>query len=680
MFEGGNPAASLPATILDGLADAVVEIDAGWRIRYVNRSAAGLLDRAHDDLVGRDLWETLPELATTPFATLCRQAMAARSNERIEARYESLGSAFEARMFPAAKDGLVIIFRDITDRVESERAHAETRALLDAVMHFSTSLIYAKDLEGRFTLVNPKLEEILGFAPGSLVGKSDHDIFPPDIADPFRENDRLVMRERRPLMTEEQILIDGQLRTNLSTKFPLQRPDGTVFGVAGVSTDITDRVRHQQEATLLAEVGLKLNESLEWDASLSAIVDVVAERFADYCLLDILVGDVMRRQAVAARDASRLPKVRELMDFSPDLSVDNPLTRALKSGKPERVADSDEAWRDSIARSPEHRAIIEALSPRSVLMVPLVTRGRVLGLLEIISATRRFDARDQETGEELGRLCAMALDNRRTTEQLRQEGSLRELFMAVLAHDLRNPLNAIQLGASALAGRQDATDAVSRVAQRIVSSAERMEKLIEQVLDLTRARAMGGIPVERRPMQLVPLVESVVDEVRAAHPTRVIDVVVRGDCTGNWDPDRLGQAISNLVGNAVTHGTKGTPVRVELSGNDVGSADGNDVGRGDGKDVGRGDGKDVGRGGGNDVGRGDGTVELTVHNESAPIPPETLATLFDPFRRGATSSRNAPRGLGLGLYITDQIVRAHGGSIIAESDSSGTRFRVTLPR
>lgn len=633
----------MAATILDGLADGVLGVDARWRIRYANRGAERVFERARAELVGGELWRALPELDATAIGAGCRKAMADRESGRVEAQYGALGSWLEARIFPASDDGLVVIFRDITDRIVAERAHAETRALLDAVMHFSTSLIYAKDPEGRFTLVNRKLEELLGFASGSLVGKSDHDIFPPEIADPFRENDRLVFRERRPLTVEEEILVDGRLRTNLSVKFPLERPDGTVFGTAGVSTDITERVRHQQEMALLAEVGLKMSETLDWDASLSAIVDVVAEQFADYCLLDLLTEDgVMRRQAMAARDSSRLPKLREALGYSPDLSVDTPLTRAVKSGKPERVVDSDDAWRDSVARSPEHRAIIEALSPRSVLLVPLVARGRTLGLLEIISGTRRFDERDQETAEELGRLCGLALDNRRATEQLRQEGSLRELFMAVLAHDLRTPLNSIMLGGSALAGRQDQPDATSRVARRVVSSARRMEKLIEQVLDLTRARAMGGIPVERRHIQLSPVVEAVVEEVRAAHPGREIDVVTRGDCSGTWDPDRLAQVVSNLVGNAVTHGTIGTPVRVEVVGGD--------------------------------------DVVLTVHNASAPIPAETLATLFDPFRRGEKSSQVARHGLGLGLYITDQIVRAHGGSIVAESDTSGTRFRVTLPR
>ncbi|MFZ5893310.1 MAG: PAS domain-containing protein [Myxococcota bacterium] len=635
--------APLPATILDGLADGVLGIDARWCIRYANRGAERVFEQARAELVGGQLWRVLPELGATAIGGGCRKAMADRSNESVEAQYGAFGSWLEARIFPASDDGLVVIFRDITDRVVAERAHAETRALLDAVMHFSTSLIYAKDPDGRFTLVNRRLEELLGFASGSLVGKSDHDIFPPEIADPFRENDRFVFRERRPLTIEEEILVDGRLRTNLSVKFPLERPDGTVFGTAGVSTDITDRVRHQQEMALLAEVGLKMSETLDWDASLSAIVDVVAEQFADYCLLDLLAEDgVMRRQAVAARDRSRLPKLREAMAYSPDLSVDNPLTRAVRSGKTERVVDSDVAWRDSIARSPEHRAIIEAVNPRSVLLVPLVARGRTLGLLEIISGSRRFDERDQETAEELGRLCGLALDNRRATEQLRQEGSLRELFMAVLAHDLRTPLNSITLGGAALAGRQDQPDATSRVARRIVSSAQRMEKLIEQVLDLTRARAMGGIPVERRPIQLTPVVEAVVEEVRTAHPGREIEVVTHGDCSGTWDPDRLAQVVSNLVGNAVTHGTIGTPVRVELVGGE--------------------------------------NVVLTVHNASTPIPPETLATLFDPFRRGEKSSQVARRGLGLGLYITDQIVRAHGGSIVAESDTSGTRFRVTLPR
>lgn len=642
--------------LLEGLVDGVLEIDSRWRVRYVNPSACRLFGRPREALIGRELWQELPEFAATPFEAVCRKAMAERSTQSVEGEYARLGTPFEARVLPTPQVGLVIFFRDNARGVRQQREAetlTETRALLDAVMRFSTSLIYAKDLEGRFTLVNSKLEELLGFTPGSLVGKSDHDIFPREIADPFRENDRTVMRERRPLTAEEQILVDGQLRMNLSVKFPLVRPDGTVFGTAGVSTDVTERVRQQQATTLLAEFGLKMSQTLDWDATLSAIVDVVAARFADYCLLDIIGEDgVVRRQAVASRDPSRLSLLRQTLAFSSDLSEDTPLTRVLREGRTERIADVDEAWRKGIARSLRHLAIIEELGPRSALIVPLIAHGRPLGMLEIVSTGRRFDARDQETAEELGRLCALALDNarlfaegkrredalREVTEQLRDESSLRDLFMAVLAHDLRNPLNAIRIGAQTLARREELPEAAVRGAQRIISSVERMGNLIEQVLDLTRARAMGGIPFERRPMRLDALVSAVVEEIRAAYPTCAIDVVMSGDCSGNWDPDRLAQMASNLVGNAVTHSTPGTPVRVEV--------------------------------------KGDENVVLTVHNESAPIPPELLKTLFDPFRRGTASSS----GLGLGLYISDQIVRAHGGSIDVESDASGTLFRVTLSR
>lgn len=269
--------------------------------------------------------------------------MTDRSSERIEARYDSLGASFEARIFPISDDGLALFFRDISDRVATERAHADTRALLDAVMQFSTSLIYAKDPEGRFTLVNAKLEQLLGFAPGSLVGKSDHDIFPPEIADPFRENDRLVLRERRPLTAEEQILVDGQLRTNLSVKFPLQRRDGTVFGTAGVSTDITERVRHQQETTLLAEVGLKMSETLDWDASLSAIVDVVAEQFGDYCLLDIgcHADRSQRERAHPSRNACdalrSFPSRRDVVADRPPRARPRPLHHRSNRARARRV-------------------------------------------------------------------------------------------------------------------------------------------------------------------------------------------------------------------------------------------------------------------------------------------------------------------------------------------------------
>jgi len=179
--------------------------------------------------------------------------------------------------------------------------------------------------------------------------------------------------------------------------------------------------------------------------------------------------------------------------------------------------------------------------------------------------------------------------------------------------------------------------------ERIVQSGIRMQRLIEQLLDVTRARLAGGIPVEPVTMaDVVPIVAKVLDDVRLAHPSRSIELVAPGACPGRVDPDRLGQVVANLVGNAVKHSDPGVAVRVDVDGEA-------------------------------------GAVLLSVHNGGTPIDPALLPTLFDPFRRGTDEAPRAG-GLGLGLYISECIVKAHGGTlVVSSSEAGGTRFDAWFP-
>ena len=216
---------------------------------------------------------------------------------------------------------------------------------------------------------------------------------------------------------------------------------------------------------------------------------------------------------------------------------------------------------------------------------------------------------------------------------------LNEMFTAALGHDLRTPLGAIMAGAALLSERGDA----SRVAQRIMSSASRMAEMIEQLLDLARARLAGGIVVAARATDLMPIVDRIVTETRTQAPTLPISVEASGDTRGDWDDGRLGQVLANLLSNAVKHGRKGGPIRVTLAGSDA------------------------------------TLVRVTVHNEGA-IPEQHLPHLFDPFH-SADKRPHGKDGLGLGLFIVQQIVRAHGGEVSVSSNAqSGTTFVVSLPR
>ena len=218
----------------------------------------------------------------------------------------------------------------------------------------------------------------------------------------------------------------------------------------------------------------------------------------------------------------------------------------------------------------------------------------------------------------------------------------RERFIGILGHDLRNPLNAISMGVELL-GTLPAPH--SQIVAVVARSAHRMELMIRDVLDFARGRLSDGIPVVPSPIDLHHVCEEIVAEMAQAHPARTFSFEAAGDLRGEWDPDRVEQVLSNLVGNAVTHGEGA----VRVTGSDAGD-----------------------------------DVVMTVHNQGATIPAAMISTLFDPFIRAAqdvSGAHGASDGLGLGLYIASEIVHAHGGTISVSSvQGDGTTFAIRWPR
>ncbi len=233
----------------------------------------------------------------------------------------------------------------------------------------------------------------------------------------------------------------------------------------------------------------------------------------------------------------------------------------------------------------------------------------------------------QQLAQQLGEL----------TETLR----LNELFTAVLGHDLRNPLSAI-LNSANLLERISKEDVVKQSAVRMVSSGKRMSRMIDDMLDLTRARLGGGIPLRRQDTEFGQLVQRVVQEHQVSFPESRFEIRQEGNLSGNWDADRLAQVASNLVGNALEHGAKKDRIEVLLNGV-----------------------------------RPD-LVTLTVTNTGV-IPQDILPHLFDPFR-GGQRQLGRHDGLGLGLYIVQQIVLAHRGRVDVLTDPTRTTFLVEIPR
>jgi signal transduction histidine kinase len=250
------------------------------------------------------------------------------------------------------------------------------------------------------------------------------------------------------------------------------------------------------------------------------------------------------------------------------------------------------------------------------------------------------------------KVAARTADLARANEELaRKQGELaqalafREQVMGMVGHDLRNPLNVVRLSVASSLRRKDVPDETRRHLSRIDGAAKRMVEMIGTLLDFAHARFGASLPIAPEPTDLAEVIRNVVEELRATNPDRAVRIELDGDGHGRWDPARMSQVASNLIGNALTHGSKSEPVRVSVLGDDE-------------------------------------VVVLDVRNRGPAIPAELMPVLFEPFRRGPAAERPSRfGGLGLGLFIARHIVLAHGGTIAARSTADeGTTFTVRLPR
>ncbi len=254
---------------------------------------------------------------------------------------------------------------------------------------------------------------------------------------------------------------------------------------------------------------------------------------------------------------------------------------------------------------------------------PRILKSKVSTLLDLYRSKRQLNVQ--------------LVELERMSNQLTEVLRMQETFVAAVNHDLRSPLHTISVGVSLLV---DDDPAKRDVARRVENAIDRMSGMLDQLYDLARTRVGNGIPIDPRPGDLGAVVQTVVSEAELRRGATELEVDVSGDVTGTWDLTRVSRLAANLVTNALQHGDKSAPVAVRLDGTDPDA------------------------------------IVLSVANAGV-IPDELLPQIFEPFRRGSTSSK----GLGLGLYIVREIATVHGGSVsVTSTAKTGTRFEVRLPR
>ncbi|HEU4579159.1 MAG TPA: ATP-binding protein [Polyangiaceae bacterium] len=345
--------------------------------------------------------------------------------------------------------------------------------------------------------------------------------------------------------------------------------------------------------------------------------------------LEELWVELLEEQPIALLCGYAAAHFRELGDSRGFSDVCASHTHVMPTERYSQLADSQQRLREISMLQQRARALEGEVRQRKAIESAL--REVLERRAQVEAELRASLEREQEA-----RLQAQAND------------AFKEVFMGILGHDLRNPLNTILTTARLMILRGELLPESEKRVERVITSGVRMQRMIEQILDMARDRLTSGIAISRTaPRDLVALVAKIVEETRLAHPERRIELASEGSCLAAVDADRFEQVISNLLGNAATHGDPARPILVRVA-------------RVNGEN-------------------GAAQVSLSVRNYGAPIDPDFLPLLFDPFRR-QRKPEGRSAGLGLGLYISERIVRAHGGTIRVESsEQEGTLFETVVP-
>ena len=653
--------------VLETIADALLVFDRDGRL-VLSNAAAETIYGAPRETFSTARFDTPPArlLAADgeplpadeyPFARVRDSGRSVHGIEFIVERNDGSRAYVVANGAPlfdsaGAFAGAVITVADITARREATIALAASEQLYRDLFEDANDLVYTLDLGGHVTALNRKGEEIIGYTRQEMLGRSiDPLIVAPERDAVFGMLGRKLAGEPRTTYELTLRRKDGRLvRLEISSRLIYR--DGRPVGIHGIGRDISDRALRERSEIFLGEASAILASSLDFEATLASVARLVVPALADLVLIDVVDDQgALRRVAIEVAGATEEEAVqrgvqpRGMLDLEPSHGVRQvvetrrtlPLTDLAAAA--ERVADPVIAER--------LREMVQA-GITSVLVVPLLANGRALGALSMCGTRTRplYTADDVALVEELAHRAALAIDNARLYRQAQEAIAVRDQFLSIASHELRTPLTTlrgqIEVNRRRLQRGELPPERLARGLDLMSGQIDRLSRLVGEMLDVSRI-ANGQFSVSAEPFSLVELARRVVEGELAIEPDRPIAIVAPdGDLPVSADPLRLEQVIANLVGNARKYSPPGTPIAVTV--------------------------------------RSEGNNALvTVADRGPGIAVEDQPRLFEPFWR-ASAAEGAVSGMGLGLYISREIARAHGGALAAVSTpGEGSTFTLTLP-
>jgi PAS domain S-box-containing protein len=527
---------------------------------------------------------------------------------------------------------------------ESQYRLEEARARYSDLYNFAPVGYCTLDPEGYIQEINLTGSTLLETPREQLIGKSFRSAVARATPLQFQAHMKRCIEEKARVTSDLVLVLKrGNQRTVRMISEPVMNHIGATVAYRMALIDVTEEKRFEDELRLLSNLGDVSFSSLQYSETLEAAAHVLVPAFADLLKVDLLNDDgQMERLLVLFADAGKQKALAEpLKRFSPRPGWKTAQAKAIESGEPVLLTEVPDIVRTRMAHDETHARILRAADVRSMIVVPLAIRRRTFGALTFAYAEsgRRYSSSDLRLAGTIADRLAMAIDSARLFADLQRAIRARDTMLAVVSHDLRNSLNAIQLKAHVMSKSPESQHrADSAFIRRRVGE---MARLIEDLLDISSIEA-GRLRLEKSRQAVFPIVKEAI----AAWESQAIEksVHVRNESVGDGfidcDPNRIQQVLNNLIGNAIKFTESGGSIHIGVE-------------------------------------TGVGEVRISVTDSGPGISDADLPHVFDRF---TTASKSARRGTGLGLSIAKAIVEAHGGRIWAESRVGvGSTFYFTLP-
>ena len=646
------------AAVIESSSDGIYTIDVHGRCTMANGAASAMLGHAVEDMVGKDMHALIHhhhadgrpyDEADCPLYQAFRDLHKVRIEETAFWRQD--GTSFFAQctssplLVEGEQAGAVVTFRDISQQIAAAAALRESEMRFRAVFDGAGIGIVITDLEGRLLECNEAYERVTGFPRAELLSTSFVQVTHPEDAVIQRQlaDEMLAGKRQQLLMDKRYIRKTGDVVWGRLTATLMRDADMTPRFIIGAVEDVTASRRSALAVALLADAGAILSSSLEYEETLEQVARRSIPFLGDACIVEIRGESGIVDTVCADVDSMREHALRAVLAEGPLIPLDD-LTRDPNSDTVSAVATSIEELRE---RRPDVNVsgldMLATSEIRWVLRAPLSGRHGVAGTLVFLSTRLRYSQEDERLAEELASRIVTAVENSALYRRAKSATLARDDMLAVVSHDLRNPIHTITM-ATALLQELPTLDASAVQAQLgvIRRSASRGERLIRDLMDITRIDN-GQLRVDRKSLSSADILREATQLAAVQAEERKIRLVVAEPAEPvvvHADRHRLLQALDNLVGNALKFTPPGG--EVYLAAEREGSA-----------------------------------TMFEVRDTGAGVALDQQANLFERFWQARVGDR---RGVGLGLSIVKGIVDAHGGRISVESDGRrGTAIRFTIP-